>query len=66
MEGPTCSVHIYQSEGENVLCDKPARWRHIEQLDTYCCSKHEKGVMKLIWYDNWTRIKEDQDGTRIV
>lgn len=61
MESPTCSVRIYQVEG-TVPCGKPARWRHLRRPDVYCCARHEKLVMKLVWYDNWTRIKEVQDG----
>lgn len=62
MESPTCSVQIYQLEGENMICDQPVRWRHAERPGVYCCSKHEKLVMKLVWYDKWTRIEEVQDG----
>lgn len=58
-----CSVHRYKIlEGELEPCGKPAKWQHIERPDVYCCAKHEKSVMKLIWDYNWRIIKEYQDG----
>ncbi len=60
MVSPTCSVRLYQA-GDLVPCGRSARWRYLVRPDIYCCDKHEKAVMKLIWYDKWSIIKEDSD-----
>jgi hypothetical protein len=63
MGSPTCSVQIYQAgrhkSKDFVPCGRPACWRYLVRPDIYCCDKHEKAVMKLIWYDKWSIIKED-------